>query len=73
MGATSGNIRAAVRKPPPHFTLHHIDSDILLFVSYSAGKAGLRKAGIKAGEEILVSYGKGFWEGRKTLVSAENG
>lgn len=25
----------------------------------SAGKAGKRKAGIKAGEEILVSYGKG--------------
>lgn len=33
----------------------------------SAGKAGKRKAGIGAGEEILVSYGKGFWEGRKTL------
>lgn len=27
-----------------------------------AGKAQLRKAGIKAGEEILVSYGKGYWE-----------
>ncbi|CAK4032218.1 hypothetical protein B0A54_05901 [Lecanosticta acicola] len=37
----------------------------------SAGKAGLRKAGIKAGEEILVSYGKGFWEGRKTVVSED--
>ncbi|KXS94439.1 hypothetical protein AC578_5195 [Pseudocercospora eumusae] len=33
----------------------------------SAGKAGLRKGGIKAGKEILVSYGKGFWEGRKLL------
>lgn len=27
-----------------------------------AGKAQKRKGGIKAGEEILVSYGKGFWE-----------
>ncbi|EME42690.1 hypothetical protein DOTSEDRAFT_73492 [Dothistroma septosporum NZE10] len=36
----------------------------------SAGKAGKRTAGIKAGEEILVNYGKGFWEGRKILVSA---
>ncbi|KAK4497703.1 hypothetical protein PRZ48_010356 [Zasmidium cellare] len=35
----------------------------------SAGKAGKRKAGIKAGEEILVSYGKAFWEGRKTLAT----
>ncbi|KAK5100272.1 hypothetical protein LTR70_001740 [Exophiala xenobiotica] len=26
-----------------------------------AGKAGKRKEGIKAGQEILVSYGKGFW------------
>lgn len=25
----------------------------------SAGKAGKRKGGIKAGEEVLVSYGKG--------------
>ncbi|GAB7365054.1 hypothetical protein MBLNU230_g5835t1 [Neophaeotheca triangularis] len=35
----------------------------------SAGKAGKRKAGVKAGQEILVSYGKGYWEGRKTLAS----
>ncbi|TKA30420.1 hypothetical protein B0A50_02647 [Salinomyces thailandicus] len=35
----------------------------------SAGKAGLRKKGIKAGEEIVVSYGKGYWEGRKTVAS----
>lgn len=28
----------------------------------SAGNAGKRKAGIKSGEEILVSYGKGFWK-----------
>lgn len=35
-----------------------------------AGKAGLRKAGIKAGEEILVSYGKGFWEVSVSIVSA---
>ena len=32
----------------------------------SAGKAGKRKAGIRPGEEILVSYGKGFWQERKT-------
>jgi hypothetical protein len=37
-----------------------------------AGKAGLRKGGIKAGEEILVNYGKGFWEGRKLLGSFRN-
>ncbi|KAF2487125.1 hypothetical protein BDY17DRAFT_288394 [Neohortaea acidophila] len=30
----------------------------------SAGKAGKRKAGIGQGEEILVSYGKGFWDSR---------
>lgn len=35
----------------------------------SAGNAGKRKAGIKAGEEVLVSYGKGFWEGRKTMAT----
>ncbi|GAB7356973.1 hypothetical protein MBLNU459_g7811t1 [Dothideomycetes sp. NU459] len=29
----------------------------------SAGKAGKRKTGIRAGEEILVSYGKNFWKG----------
>ncbi|KAK4890311.1 hypothetical protein LTR27_010954 [Elasticomyces elasticus] len=34
-----------------------------------AGKAGKRKAGIQAGEEVLVNYGKGYWEGRKTLAS----
>lgn len=34
-----------------------------------AGKAGLRKAGIAAEEEILVSYGKGFWEARKTIAT----
>lgn len=38
----------------------------------SAGKAGKRKAGIKAGEEVLLSYGKGYWEGRKTLASFRN-
>lgn len=26
-----------------------------------AGKAGKRKGGIKKGQEVLVSYGKGFW------------
>ncbi|KAK5138025.1 hypothetical protein LTR08_005822 [Meristemomyces frigidus] len=35
----------------------------------SAGKAGKRKAGIKAGDEVLVNYGKGYWEGRKTVAS----
>lgn len=34
----------------------------------SAGKAGLRKRGIKAGEEILISYGKQFWESRKMMA-----
>ncbi|KAK3717970.1 hypothetical protein LTR37_005396 [Vermiconidia calcicola] len=35
----------------------------------SAGKAGKRKAGVKAGEEILVTYGKGYWEGRKLMAT----
>ena len=34
----------------------------------SAGKAGKRKGGINAGEEILVSYGKGFWESRQVIA-----
>lgn len=34
----------------------------------SAGKAGKRKMGIARGEEVLVSYGKGYWEGRRTLA-----
>lgn len=34
----------------------------------SAGKAGKRKAGIKADEEVLVSYGKSFWESRKLMA-----
>lgn len=34
-----------------------------------AGKAGLRKQGVKAGEEVLVSYGKGYWESRRTVAS----
>lgn len=34
----------------------------------SAGKAGKRKHGIKAGEEILISYGKQFWESRKLMA-----
>lgn len=34
-----------------------------------AGKAGKRKGGIQAGEEILVNYGKGFWEARRLLGS----
>ena len=35
----------------------------------SAGNAGKRKAGIKAGEEILVNYGKSFWEARKAVAT----
>jgi len=35
----------------------------------SAGKAGLRKAGIKAGEEVLVNYGKSYWESRKVMAT----
>lgn len=31
----------------------------------SAGKAGRRSQGIRKGEEILVSYGKGFWTERQ--------
>lgn len=34
----------------------------------SAGKAGKRKKGIEKGEEILVSYGKGFWESRQMVA-----
>lgn len=34
----------------------------------SAGKAGKRKHGIKGGEEILISYGKQFWESRKLMA-----
>lgn len=37
---------------------------IAIFV-LTPGKAGFRKAGIKMGEEILVSYGKGFWKERR--------
>ena len=35
----------------------------------SAGKAGLRNRGVREGEEIVVSYGKGYWEARKRLAS----
>ena len=34
----------------------------------SAGKAGKRRKGIRAGEEVLINYGKSFWEARKTLA-----
>lgn len=34
-----------------------------------AGRAGKRKAGIRAGEEITVSYGKSFWESRKLMAT----
>ncbi|KAK0271117.1 hypothetical protein LTR91_001008 [Friedmanniomyces endolithicus] len=32
-------------------------------------RAGKRKAGVRAGEEVLVNYGKGYWEGRKAVAS----
>ncbi|KAG9676029.1 hypothetical protein KCU99_g9059, partial [Aureobasidium melanogenum] len=31
----------------------------------TTGKSGMRKNGIRPGEEILVSYGKGFWKDKK--------
>lgn len=34
----------------------------------SAGKAGKRKKGIQAGEEVLINYGKSFWEARKSIA-----
>lgn len=34
----------------------------------TGGKAGKRNGGVKAGEEILVNYGKGFWEGRQMIA-----
>lgn len=34
----------------------------------SAGKAGKRKRGIREEEEILISYGKQFWESRKLMA-----
>ncbi|KAK4994461.1 hypothetical protein LTR66_005507 [Elasticomyces elasticus] len=39
----------------------------------SAGKAGKRRKGIKASEEIVVSYGKGFWNGRRGEQAEEAG
>ena len=32
------------------------------------GKAGKRKGGVREGEEVLINYGKGFWEARKTVA-----
>ena len=34
----------------------------------SAGKSGKRAKGIGRGQEILVSYGKGFWAGRQSAA-----
>ncbi|KAH6643930.1 hypothetical protein C7974DRAFT_9776 [Boeremia exigua] len=34
----------------------------------SAGKSGKRVKGIGRGEEILISYGKGFWAGRHSAA-----
>lgn len=36
-----------------------------------AGKSGRRTAGIARGEEILVSYGKGFWGSRRQGLEEE--
>jgi hypothetical protein len=33
----------------------------------SAGKSGKRAKGINRGQEILVSYGKGFWAQRQSV------
>lgn len=38
----------------------------------SAGKAGKRKAGIREGEEVLINYGKSFWEARKSIAEFRN-
>lgn len=34
-----------------------------------AGKAGKRKVGIREDEEVLVSYGKSYWESRKLMAT----
>ncbi|KAF2746896.1 SET domain-containing protein [Sporormia fimetaria CBS 119925] len=39
----------------------------------SAGKSGKRAKGIGKGQEILVSYGKGFWAARKQSTDAQTG
>lgn len=36
------------------------------------GKSGNGKGGIRKGEEILVSYGKGFWGARKERVTSNH-
>jgi hypothetical protein len=43
-----------------------IEKRVGVFV-LSAGKSGKRAKGIGRGEEILVSYGKGFWTERRPL------
>ena len=40
-----------------------VEKGIGVFV-LNAGRSGNRSTGIKKGEEILVSYGKGFWKSR---------
>lgn len=37
-----------------------------------AGKSGKRSGGIEAGQEILVSYGRGFWEERRREAEQHN-
>ncbi|KAF1810852.1 hypothetical protein P152DRAFT_400438 [Eremomyces bilateralis CBS 781.70] len=46
-----------------------IERCIAIFVR-EAGKSGKWKNGIRRGEEILVSYGKGFWGARKEMDEA---
>lgn len=36
-----------------------------VFVLPQGKKSGIGKKGIKRGEEILVSYGRGFWGARR--------
>lgn len=39
----------------------------------SAGKSGKRAKGIRSGQEILVSYGKGFWTERRNAEDVKQG
>lgn len=76
-GAKSGNKRDGkdtMRGPNAEFRDIWVDigrgiveKRIGVFV-LTAGKSGKRSMGIKKGEEVLVSYGKGFWAGRSGLA-----
>jgi len=43
-----------------HVSMRRVEKRIGIFVR-TAGKSGYYRKGVRAGEEILVSYGKGFW------------